>query len=83
MHQAKPKPGDADMALLFVLGGVAASELRDAREAAAIAAAAASQAAGDDGAAASGADAARPPLELLLGGTRLLTPGALTALVLG
>jgi len=70
IQQAKPKPGDADVALLFVIGGVSAGELRDAREAAAIAAAAS-------------ADVAQggPPLELLLGGTRLLTPRALADLI--
>ena len=64
------------MALLFVLGGVGAGELRDATEAAAIAsaAAAAAQQAQPGGAAAE-------PLELLLGGTVLLTPDALAQLV--
>jgi hypothetical protein len=63
------------VALLFVLGGCAAGELRDATEAAAIAAAAASAAeATPDG-------AAPEPLELLLGGTTLLTPDALAELV--
>jgi hypothetical protein len=76
--QAKPKPGDADVALLFVLGGVSAAELRDAREGAAIAAAAAAAGSGD----ADGGDAATP-LALLLGGTRLLTPAALCDFVLG
>ena len=74
LRQAKPKPGDADVALLFVLGGVGAGELRDAAEAAAIAAAAASAAASEAGTPAE-------PLELLLGGTRLLTPDALAELV--
>ena len=62
------------MALLFVLGGVAAGELRDATEAAAIASAAAAAAAQPGG---GGAE----PLELLLGGTALLTPDALAQLV--
>ncbi len=74
--QAKPKPGDADVALLFVLGGVGAGELRDAREAAAIAAAAQQAAASQ----AQPGDEAEP-LELLLGGTRLLTPDALAHLM--
>ena len=68
------------MALVFVLGGVSAAELRDAREAAAIAAAASAAAAGD---AAGAPGAAPPPLELLLGGTRLLTPAALCQAILG
>ena len=63
--------------MLFVLGGVGASELRDAREAAAIAAAAASA---SDAAGTGAADA--PPMELLLAGTRLLTPAALRDLIL-
>ena len=65
------------MALLFVLGGCAAGELRDAHEAAAIAAAAAAQAQQPGG----GGGAGTEPLELLLGGTRLLTPDALAELV--
>jgi hypothetical protein len=66
-----------------VLGGVAAAELRDAREAAAIAAAAAAVAgAGADGGAGDASAPPPPPLELLLGGTRLLTPTALCELAL-
>ena len=61
--------------MLFVLGGVAAGELRDATEAAAIAAAAAAAAEAPPG------GAAPEPLELLLGGTALLTPDALAELV--
>jgi hypothetical protein len=49
--------------LLFVIGGVSAAELRDAREAAAIASASST--------------AGAQPVELLLGGTRLLTPQTL------
>ncbi len=59
-----------------MLGGVGAAELRDAREAAAIAGAAAAAAPPED------ADPPRPPLQLLLGGTRLLTPASLAELIL-
>ena len=59
--QSRPKPGDAPLVLLFVVGGLSAAELRDAREAAAIANASATGA--GDG----------PRVELLLGGTCLLS----------
>ena len=57
--QARPKPGDHPLALLFLVGGLSAGELRDSREAAAIA----------------GAAAGGPRVELLLGGTSLVVGG--------
>ena len=64
------------MALLFVLGGIGAAELRDAREAAAIAAAAQQAAAAE-----AQPGAAAEAMELILGGTRLLTPDALAQML--
>ena len=58
--QARPKPGDHPLVLLFLVGGLSAGELRDAREAAAIA----------------GAGAGGPRVELLLGGSSLVVGGS-------